>query len=283
MSIHCLSRVWENSKAKGGNLLVLLALADIAKPSGYCWPSYSYIAKMSRLSDRQVIRIVSQLVETGELIKIKSDRKKSNEYIVWVWKDEPELKKCTACGKYEIPELETLEAHHIVPISKGGEDTSDNLTILCQPCHIEKHKEMTASDKMSHAIKDTPIYDTHVTPPVTPMSHEPVLNRNINLKDIEEEGENIFSVYEQEIGSLTPHISNELILLEEEHTTSWVCKALKECSERGKRSLGYSKAILNRWRTDGYGTAPPWERKDPSTELASLAALKKYAETHDVE
>ena len=78
-----------------------------------------------------------------------------------------------------------------------------------------------------------------------------------------EEGENIFSVYEHEIGPLTPHISEELMCLEEDHTATWVCNALKESSERGKRSLGYAKAILSRWKAEGYGTVPTNGRPKP--------------------
>jgi hypothetical protein len=33
-----------------------------------------------------------------------------------------------------------LHAHHIVPRSQGGSNFVDNLVILCQECHIKRHK-----------------------------------------------------------------------------------------------------------------------------------------------
>ena len=38
--------------------------------------------------------------------------------------------KCSACGSQE-----NLEFDHIVPFSKGGSSTAENLRILCRPCN----------------------------------------------------------------------------------------------------------------------------------------------------
>lgn len=35
-----------------------------------------------------------------------------------------------------------LEVHHIVPVSKGGDDTISNLVVLCSWCHVEAHKRI---------------------------------------------------------------------------------------------------------------------------------------------
>ena len=42
---------------------------------------------------------------------------------------------CTMCGR------SADEVHHIIPRSKGGRNTSDNLTILCRECHEKIHKK----------------------------------------------------------------------------------------------------------------------------------------------
>lgn len=42
--------------------------------------------------------------------------------------------RCRACG---YPG--DLEAHHIVPVSEGGDNTQDNLITLCSKCHDEQH------------------------------------------------------------------------------------------------------------------------------------------------
>ena len=32
-----------------------------------------------------------------------------------------------------------LEVHHIIPLEYGGDETPDNLEVLCRDCHIDEH------------------------------------------------------------------------------------------------------------------------------------------------
>lgn len=66
MSIKIMSEVWEHASVTQGTLLVLLALADSAdEKTRQCWPAVSSLASKARLSDRQVQRCISELVEAG--------------------------------------------------------------------------------------------------------------------------------------------------------------------------------------------------------------------------
>ena len=47
---------------------------------------------------------------------------------------------CEVCGKQVV--MTTCEAHHIVPISQGGQNSASNLKIVCRPCHIKIHQEL---------------------------------------------------------------------------------------------------------------------------------------------
>jgi hypothetical protein len=67
MSIAVMSRVWANSQSKGGDLLVLLAIADFAHDNGVAFPSVPTLAKKSRLTARQVSTILKRLQDRGEL------------------------------------------------------------------------------------------------------------------------------------------------------------------------------------------------------------------------
>lgn len=67
MSIRVLDRVWKQSRAKGGDLLVELAIADFADDEGNAYPSIPTLGKKSRLSDRQVKRSLQNLEHLGEL------------------------------------------------------------------------------------------------------------------------------------------------------------------------------------------------------------------------
>jgi hypothetical protein len=68
MSIKCMTRVWEHSRMKGSALLLELAIADHAHDDGSgAWPSQETLAKKTRLSVRQVRRLLDILVAAGEL------------------------------------------------------------------------------------------------------------------------------------------------------------------------------------------------------------------------
>lgn len=74
MSIRIMSQVWEHSAHSEGTLLVLLALADFANDEGMCFPSQTTLAKKSRLSDRQVRRVLAVLIRSGELSIVRPGR-----------------------------------------------------------------------------------------------------------------------------------------------------------------------------------------------------------------
>jgi helix-turn-helix protein len=74
MSIAIMSQVWKHSKQEGGALLVLLALADFANDEGICYPAQHTLAKKSRLSARQVRRVLSDLIASGELSIVRAGR-----------------------------------------------------------------------------------------------------------------------------------------------------------------------------------------------------------------
>jgi len=69
-------------------------------------------------------------------------------YTVQEWKD---LKikygnKCLACGKKE-PEI-LLTPDHIIPISKGGSNTIDNIQPLCRTCNFKKNNKRSTDYRL---------------------------------------------------------------------------------------------------------------------------------------
>lgn len=61
----------------------------------------------------------------------------------------------------------------------------------------------------------------------------------------------IFSLYEENIGMLTPLISDELKEAEEAYPWEWIQSAFKEAVSRNRRSWRYIARILDRWETEG--------------------------------
>jgi hypothetical protein len=279
MSIKQLSLAWENSQAKGSSLLVLLAMADIAQDSGYCWPGYSYLAKRSRLSRRQAIRIVDNLISIGELIKIQSDRKNSNEYVLFVWGDYIQLRQCTSCLMLEIPELDVFHIHHILPRSEGGTDDPSNLTVLCAACHDEVHG--IAGDKMSLGI--TVGGDTHVTRVVTPMSPDPLRIQQTDDDDdiTDTEAFRKCAGLYQQIQLITPLIADRITDALEDYGYMWVKTALERTIENHGTSWRYVAKVLENMKKYGYDWSPD-KSKAVRTHIADVTLdpeeFAKYVE-----
>ncbi|OGO05422.1 MAG: hypothetical protein A2Y60_07635 [Chloroflexi bacterium RBG_13_54_9] len=66
-----------------------------------------------------------------------------------------------------------------------------------------------------------------------------------------EESPNIFTLYEQNIGMLTPLIAEELREAEKLYPASWVEEAFREATSLNRRSWRYIQRILERWAAEG--------------------------------
>lgn len=77
---------------------------------------------------------------------------------------------------------------------------------------------------------------------------------------------NVFTLYEQNIGLLTPLIADELREAEKTYPASWIEEAFREAVAMNKRSWKYIQAILERWGTEG---------KDESRDHRSAEANRR--------
>lgn len=71
------------------------------------------------------------------------------------------------------------------------------------------------------------------------------------LVRVEVQRPNIFVLYEQHIGPLTPLLSEELGEAEDTYPASWIEDAFREAVELNKRSWRYIQRILERWQAEG--------------------------------
>ncbi|HEY0757126.1 MAG TPA: DnaD domain protein [Ktedonobacteraceae bacterium] len=62
---------------------------------------------------------------------------------------------------------------------------------------------------------------------------------------------NIFVLYEQNIGLLTPMIASQLEDAADNYPAEWIEAAFSEAVQRNKRNWKYINAILRRWETEG--------------------------------
>ena len=61
----------------------------------------------------------------------------------------------------------------------------------------------------------------------------------------------IFTLYEENIGMLTPIIAEELKEAEKLYPEIWIKEAIKKAANQNKRKWSYISAILERWSTEG--------------------------------
>ena len=64
---------------------------------------------------------------------------------------------------------------------------------------------------------------------------------------------NVFELYEQNIGILSPMIADALREAEDMYPEEWIEDAIDEAVKQNKRSWRYVSAILERWERDGRG------------------------------
>jgi len=84
-----------------------------------------------------------------------------------------------------------------------------------------------------------------------------------------EEQPDIFTLYEQNIGMLTPKIAEELREAEKLYPEVWIRDAIQEAVKQNVRKWSYISAILERWSTEGKGdgTYRRYSKTDPKRYL----------------
>jgi DNA replication protein len=71
---------------------------------------------------------------------------------------------------------------------------------------------------------------------------------------------NIFKLYEENIGPLTPLLADALKDAEQTYPPEWIAEALGEAVKNNKRNWKYVEAILRRWKEEGH--AKEQDRRD---------------------
>ena len=73
---------------------------------------------------------------------------------------------------------------------------------------------------------------------------------------------NVFRLYEQNIGALTPMISDELRDMAETYPSAWIEDAIRIAVKNNVHRLKYILAVLERMRTEGRNSEPDLSRYD---------------------
>jgi hypothetical protein len=60
--------------------------------------------------------------------------------------------RCEYCHAPQAVFNLPLEVEHIVPVSRGGDDTAANWALACRACNLYKATHVSGSDPESHAV-----------------------------------------------------------------------------------------------------------------------------------
>jgi len=83
------------------------------------------------------------------------------------------------------------------------------------------------------------------------MYAKPITYETKRTVQIEVERPNIFVLYEQNVGLLSPLIAEELKDAADHYPMDWIETAFREAVQHNKRKWSYIRAILRRWETEG--------------------------------
>ena len=76
---------------------------------------------------------------------------------------------------------------------------------------------------------------------------------NPSVESAPVERPNVFKLYEENIGALTPLIADALKDAEELYEPEWIADAIELAVKNNKRNWKYCEAILKRWKEEGRG------------------------------
>jgi DnaD/phage-associated family protein len=148
----------------------------------------------------------------------------------------------------------------------------NNVSLVISLKQSDKPAEEALGDALELAVKRKTVLHLKVdngekmeniyflNTPTDRQAMEKILNGEIKLPGIKagavpatpaDELPDIFSLYEENIGMLTPMIAEELKEAEKLYPDNWIRDAIKKAVNQNKRKWSYISAILERWTTEG--------------------------------
>ncbi len=178
MSLAATSAVWEHSRQTGTRLTVLLAIADRADGEGFAWPAVADVAERSRISERQTRRIISELIEAGEVdcTDRAGGRSRSSRYRITLVN--PDTKADINPDTYDRVNGETRTPRVV------------KADIAVSPERLEPKEQLSARTIAVHAILSTIDKDGYQLPKFTAERLEPIVTRYPTL-DVVAEAEQV--------------------------------------------------------------------------------------------
>lgn len=246
MSVQYTTRVWDQSKQKGTNRLMLLAIADSAtKDLGISWPGLDTLAKMMgpKYSRRAAGQRIEALAKTGELA-VFPRKGRSHDYIVIVGMTYSEIRKAykslAARRKVSPAKLADLRRSFaggavressLVPVGESSQGVRRNtVTIRNEPSGEPVVAGTAAAATLVKEVKPSP------------------------------DKSSLYAIWESEAKMvLSPMLGEEIGDLLDTFGLETVRDAIREAIKAtgpGKFGIKYVWKICERWKREGRGERP---------------------------
>lgn len=112
-------------------------------------------------------------------------------------------------------------------------------------------KELQGAQMVPVSLLEKDVQSTQAQAASASASKQSTSRRESAHVQVQIERPNIFVLYEQNIGLLTPMIASQLEDAADHYPTDWIEAAFSEAVQRNKRNWKYISAILRRWETEG--------------------------------
>jgi len=292
MSIRVMTRVWDHSKSRNGERLVLLAIADFADDHGRAFPSVASLRAKSAMSERGVQQAIARLQEIGELcVEIGAGPHGVNVY--WV-----KLSALIPQAEVRTSAVETLPAEEYTPAeSAPPANTAPPQNLRFTPAESapkpSENRQVTKRERDARP-RTVPKASSRPDPMVhlqRPEGWPPVLG----LGDLDEPIAELYQAYrlarfpaKADAPILPGEIRKDLPTLQEMHAagvtpqklTEATCRALGAWSDRARVTLA---ALAAHWSglMDDTPTAPKPKNEDPLRRSSEAPPQRPRRLTHD--
>ena len=246
-----------------GRFLWIGLFASVADDQGRCLDNPAIIRARvfpfdHAVDDALVEAALNQMAKAGKILRYQNGNKRLVQIVKWWTYQNPSW---ASESKHAAPEgwIDRVKYHskgnRIITENweaAGGFDSQLPSTLPSElGSGIEEKKQ---KQKQKDEQKDEQKGEQEQKHESAPAAQKPAAGGALNR----EHGE-IFRIFEQEIGPLTPLVAEALIDLERDYPPEWFRMACREAVMHNARNMKYVKAILQRWKVQGLpdGSGPP--------------------------
>jgi DnaD/phage-associated family protein len=247
---------WEFRKVlpmfrEGARLPVYMCYLLHANERGRSWPSIDLIEKETGYYRAAVVAAKKWLLESGAIERVPYDKRMDDE------------------------EKKLPRRLHVVQITGKLKVSEKEYALL----YFNSSQNELLEGADSSPIKSSKIKRSRIEPKVVTSKDSEVITKPAEVAAAAERP-NVFTVYEHEIGALTPLVRDELLDIEKTYPEGWFEDAVKEAVTSNARNLKYIEAILRRWKVEGRGprkgsTGKPASDPDDWSDLSEYVLEKR--------